>query len=83
MQTNVGTLDATCRISLGLFSLGWSISRMTRYPHRGTYIMVGMMSSMAVAQGITRYCPMLDMLGISTVERESAKIEKTLPIEHT
>lgn len=82
MRTNVGTLDALFRISSGLFGLGWSISRMTRYPHRGTYLMVAMMSAMTVAQGVTRYCPMLETLGISTIENGGSIVKKTSPLEH-
>ncbi|MGD9679151.1 MAG: DUF2892 domain-containing protein [Vulcanibacillus sp.] len=79
MKKNVGTLDAMLRISSGLFSLAWSISRMTRFPYRGTYIMVGMMSAMMVAQGVTRYCTILDLLGLSTVEGENSLIKKKSP----
>lgn len=77
MKKNVGTLDALFRISSGLFGLGWSTSRMTRFPYRGTYILVGMVSAMSVAEGITRYCPMLDMIGVSTLEIDDTIIKKS------
>lgn len=69
MKKNVGTLDALMRISWGLFGLGWGISRMVKYPHRGMPIFISFMSAMKVAEGVTRWCPLLDVLGINTVDK--------------
>ncbi len=70
MKKNVGTLDAVLRISWGLFGLGWGISRMVRFPHKSMPLLVSFLSAMKVAEGVTRWCPLLDMLGISTVEKK-------------
>ncbi|OEF99470.1 hypothetical protein BHF71_08895 [Vulcanibacillus modesticaldus] len=69
MKKNVGTVDALLRITWGLFGLAWGISRMTRYPHRGLPVIVTIIASLKVAEGITRWCPMLDILGITTIEK--------------
>lgn len=61
MRKNVGTWDALFRITLGLAGLAWSISRMARLPYRssGFTRFILWMSAMKVAEGITRFCPML------------------------
>ncbi|MDR6225886.1 YgaP family membrane protein [Desmospora profundinema] len=68
MQKNVGTFDAFMRISCGLAGLAWSASRMARRPGRTGPMIVAMMSGMKVAEGVTRFCPMLYAMGISTRE---------------
>ena len=69
MKKNVGTFDATMRITWGLTGLAWGISRMIRYPHRGMPLFITMLSAMKVAEGVTRWCPALELFGISTVEK--------------
>src|SRR5690554_1175185 len=58
MEKNVGTLDAYIRITLGFMMLGGGI--MKKCPVK---IAIG---SGKIAEGITRFCPMLHVLGIST-----------------
>ncbi|MBA4495479.1 DUF2892 domain-containing protein [Paenactinomyces guangxiensis] len=65
MRKNVGTWDAIMRISCGLVGLAWSASRGRRdFP-----FMIATLSAMKVAEGITRFCPMLALLGKSTGEK--------------
>lgn len=66
MKKNVGTLDATFRIALGLAGLAWSTSRLTHRPYRLTPMFVALLSGMKVAEGITRYCPLLHLFHIRT-----------------
>lgn len=60
MQKNVGNLDAYMRITGGLFMIGTGIMRSSK-------TMIGL-GAMKVAEGITRFCPMLYLLNLSTVD---------------
>lgn len=59
MQKNVGNIDAYLRITGGLFMIGTGIMRSSK-------TMIGL-GAMKVAEGITRFCPMLYLLNLSTV----------------
>jgi len=65
MRKNVGTLDASMRITLGLIGLAYSIGRMSRRPYRAPWFLMTM-SAMKVAEGLTRFCPMLYAMGTNT-----------------
>jgi len=62
MEKNVGDVDALIRIWGGLFMLGMGINR-------DSYSLMALGSG-KVAEGVTRFCPMLYLLGISTKEDE-------------
>ena len=70
MKKNVGTWDAIMRITIGLAGLAWSTARMVRHPYRGFPLLGAMLSGMKVAEGITRFCPMLHLLGTRTNHSE-------------
>lgn len=70
MQKNVGTIDAIMRITCGLAGLAWATSRMVRYPRRGMPAAMAMMCAMRVAEGVTRFCPILKMLGTNTLDKK-------------
>lgn len=59
---NVGRMDAYVRISAGLMMVSLGIMK-----HKGWMAALG---SMKVAEGITRYCPLLDALNLSTLSDE-------------
>ncbi len=65
MRKNVGTVDASIRITIGLLGLAYGIGRMSRRPHRTPWLLMTM-SAMKVAEGVTRFCPMLYSMGINT-----------------
>lgn len=65
MRKNVGTLDAMLRITFGLLGLSYGIGRMARRPSRTPWFLMSM-SAMKVAEGVTRFCPMLAMFGRDT-----------------
>jgi hypothetical protein len=68
LTKNVGTFDALGRITCGLVGLAWCASKSRRYfPY-----LIAMISAMKVAEGITRYCPMLALLHKSTVDHKNA-----------
>ncbi|WP_425449646.1 YgaP family membrane protein [Dethiothermospora halolimnae] len=58
MKKNVGDLDAYLRITGGLTMFGVGVAKDS-----SSLIALG---AMKVAEGITRFCPALYMLGIST-----------------
>lgn len=58
MKKNVGDLDAFLRITLGLSMLGVGIKKDSN-----SFILLG---SMKVAEGLTKFCPLLYLMGIST-----------------
>jgi hypothetical protein len=68
MRKNVGTVDATIRITLGLLGLAYGIGKMSRKPRRAPWFLMTM-SAMKVAEGITRFCPMLYAFGSNTVTK--------------
>lgn len=59
---NVGRMDAYVRISAGLMMVSLGIMR-----HKGWLAALG---SMKVAEGVTRYCPVLDMFNCTTYTDE-------------
>ena len=64
MKKNVGDMDAYLRIAGGLTMLGVGVMDRSR-------LMVAL-GAMKVAEGITRYCPLLDMLSLNTKGEEQS-----------
>lgn len=58
-QKNVGRFDSYVRISAGLMMISLGIMK-----HKGWLTAMG---SMKVAEGITRYCPILDLCHFTTM----------------
>ncbi|BEH90394.1 MAG: DUF2892 domain-containing protein [Leuconostoc sp.] len=59
---NVGRTDAYIRISAGLMLISLGIMK-----HKGCLAALG---SLKVAEGVTRYCPVLDLFNCSTMSDE-------------
>ncbi|MEW6725219.1 MAG: DUF2892 domain-containing protein [Bacillota bacterium] len=74
MQRNVGTIDAYLRITMGLTMLGMGIIRGIRKNDALSGLLVSA-GAMKVAEGTTRYCPMLHALGRSTVHGSDLAVE--------
>jgi hypothetical protein len=68
MRKNVGTIDALMRITIGLTGVAWGTARMVHDPDRGLPMLVILASAMKVAEGITRFCPMLAAFNTSSEE---------------
>lgn len=62
MEKNVGTLDAHIRLSIGFSLLGMGIIGSSK-------TMVGL-GAMKIATGISRFCPIMHALKLSTVEQD-------------
>ncbi len=60
LQPNMGTLDAYVRLMLGTILVG---SAATCKKHHALLLLLG---SMKVAEGITRFCPCLHLMGKKT-----------------
>ena len=71
-KKNVGRLDAYLRISTGVILTGVGIMRK-----KGCLTVLG---GMKIAEGITRYCPVLDIIGYSTISEEEY-IEEILGLD--
>ncbi|UFJ41017.1 DUF2892 domain-containing protein [Brevibacillus humidisoli] len=77
MRKNVGTLDATIRITAGIMGLAYSVGRMSRRPYRTPWMLM-FLSAMKVAEGVTRFCPMLYSMGTSTRDGEGMKMMRNM-----
>ncbi|BAQ10675.1 hypothetical protein OXB_2204 [Bacillus sp. OxB-1] len=64
MKQNIGTVNALIRITGGLTLLAWSTAKMSWEKPSGQQLIWSMVGAMKVAEGMTRYCPMTDMLGL-------------------
>ncbi|MEJ8547668.1 YgaP family membrane protein [Brevibacillus borstelensis] len=69
MRRNVGTVDAMIRITAGLVGLAYGVGKMSRRPHRTPWLLMTM-SAMKVAEGATRFCPMLYAMDTDTVTKK-------------
>ncbi|GAA4725567.1 YgaP family membrane protein [Brevibacillus fulvus] len=65
MKKNIGTIDASLRITVGLLGLAYGIGKMNRRPYRTPWLLMTL-SAMKVAEGFTRFCPMLYAMGTNT-----------------
>lgn len=64
----MGTVDAYLRLSGGLMMVALGAAAMSRRSGLGSLLAVAV-GSLKVAEGLTRYDPMYDAMGISTVEK--------------
>lgn len=79
MMENVGTRDALMRISVGVLLVAWSASRQR---WSWTSALSAAYGATKVAEGITRYCPLLAVFGLTTRdETDAAPIAKLAGIE--
>lgn len=62
MKKNVGELDSFLRITGGLAMLGIGIVKESN-------LLIGL-GAMKVAEGVTKYCPVLDLLDKSTTDKD-------------
>lgn len=63
-EENVGPLDAYLRITAGLALFGWGVTRRQGGVASGLMMAVG---AMRVAEGVTRWCPVLELIGKNTL----------------
>lgn len=56
---NIGIVNALVRITVGLCVLAWSTAKHTKMPWRDSYLLLGVLGAMKVAEGIVRFCPIV------------------------
>lgn len=56
-KPNIGIVNALVRITIGLSVLAWSTAKHTKMPWRDSYVLLGILGAMKVAEGIVRFCP--------------------------
>jgi len=59
IKHNIGILNALVRITIGLSVLAWSTAKHTKMPWRDSYVLLGVLGAMKVAEGIVRFCPIV------------------------
>ncbi|RKL67213.1 hypothetical protein CR203_11940 [Salipaludibacillus neizhouensis] len=59
VKPNIGIINALIRITCGLMMVSWGTSRLHRKPHSNTSFITIFLGSMKVAEGITRFCPLV------------------------
>jgi len=59
LKPNIGTLNALIRITCGFTLLGWGTAALVRRPQRNYPLFSMFMGAMKVAEGITRFCPIV------------------------
>ena len=57
VKPNIGIVNALVRITIGLSVLAWSTAKHTKMPWRDSYVLLGILGAMKVAEGIVRFCP--------------------------
>jgi hypothetical protein len=83
MKQNIGILNALLRITCGLTVLAWSTAKMTRRPFHESYILTAFLGAMKVAEGITKYCPVTDLMQKSQKLNELGLDDITKTCENT
>ena len=73
MQQNVGRMDAYLRVSGGLTLLGWGIMKKS--------VPAVAMGAMKVAEGVTRFCPLMYLLHLDTMH-EGGQQEESMAEVH-
>jgi len=59
LKPNIGTLNALIRITCGFTLLGWGTAALVRRSRRNYPLFSMFMGAMKVAEGITRFCPIV------------------------
>lgn len=75
MQQNVGTWDAYLRLVIGFFFLGLGATSR----HRARSLLYLALGANKVAEGITRHCPVLGLLGLNTLSPADRRAMVTAP----
>ncbi|ARK28710.1 YgaP family membrane protein [Halalkalibacter krulwichiae] len=77
MKPNIGRVDALCRITMGFTILACSTAKLVRKPDQGMLLLYAMCGGMKVAEGITRFCPLVYAAEQNMVSFQDPSHEKT------
>ncbi|MBP3952575.1 YgaP family membrane protein [Bacillus suaedae] len=61
MKPNIGRIDSYCRITMGFTMLAWSTAKLSGKSDPAMPLLMAMCGGMKVAEGITRFCPLVYM----------------------
>lgn len=70
LKRNVGTLDAYLRIAVGVVGIAWALGRMSRPRMARRPAALLWFSAMKIAEGLTRFCPVMFVFGTSSRQWE-------------
>ncbi|KGA95510.1 hypothetical protein AJ85_00715 [Alkalihalobacillus alcalophilus ATCC 27647 = CGMCC 1.3604] len=59
MKQNIGICDALIRITIGFVLLAWTGSKCANRHTRDFPLIAGLIGALKVAEGITRFCPVI------------------------
>ncbi len=74
MRRNAGSLDAYLRIAGGLVLLAWGTARLVREKGGGLGPVLILLGAGRVAQGLTGYCALLEVLGTTTTRHAPREV---------
>ncbi|GKU84512.1 DUF2892 domain-containing protein [Niallia sp. NCCP-28] len=58
-KSNISLINALIRITCGFTFLAWSTAKLSKKPHNQSYLWIALLAGMKIAEGITRYCPLV------------------------
>lgn len=59
VKPNIGIVNALIRITCGLMMVSWGTTKLNRKPYSNISLITVFLGSMKVAEGITRFCPLV------------------------
>ncbi|WP_231687047.1 DUF2892 domain-containing protein [Bacillus sp. JCM 19034] len=59
MKQNISTVNALCRITMGLTVVAWSTAKLTKKQSSSFPLFATIAGAMKVAEGITKFCPLV------------------------
>src|SRR5699024_10856744 len=78
MDSNISRIDAYCRIAMGTAILACSTAKLVRKPFNTMAILGTMMGGMKVAEGATKFCPIVYLseqgLDIPSIKEEFCQL---------
>ena len=69
-KNNVGIVNAYFRTAFGFTLLSWATAKMVKKPWCKSYLFVAVFASLNIAEGLVRYCPIKDILGIGQTNQQ-------------
>ena len=76
-RQNISVINALMRITCGITFLTWAMTNIVRKPWKNqSYLLVIILSSMKIGEGILRYCPIVDVMENGRNSREKSQEEQ-------
>lgn len=60
-RPNIGTINALIRMTIGFTILAWTTAQFVKRPWRDSNLLLALLASMKIAEGIVRYCPVTEL----------------------